>query len=144
MRGGGRITYSKARALSYRKWVMSVPGYSRIEDVGRLLSPKGFLITVGGAWAFFGVLGMLEAQTAQGRIGTALGAAMLAAGLFLSARLDRLIVTLIGVVALYVEFLNISAGMLGPPVASTSDHFMQIAIAGPALWIAISGGFGER
>ena len=121
-------------------------GYSRIEDVRRFLSPKGFLIAAGGAWAFFGLIGLLgpvEAQTPQGRIGTAIGVALLSAGLFLPARLDRAIVSLIAIVALFVECLNVSAGMLGAPVVS-SDHVMPIAIAVPALWVAISGGLRER
>jgi hypothetical protein len=123
-----------------------VAGYSRIEDVRRFLSPKGFLIAAGGAWAFFGLIGLLgpvEAQTPQGRIGTAIGVALLSAGLFLPARLDRAIVSLIAIVALFVECLNVSAGMLGAPVVS-SDHVMPIAIAVPALWVAISGGLRER
>jgi hypothetical protein len=123
-----------------------VAGYSRIEDVRRLLSPKGFLIAAGGAWAFFGLIGLLgpvEAQTPQGRIGAAMGVALLSAGLFLPSRLDRGIVSLIGIVALFVEFLNLSAVMLGTPVVG-SDHVVPIAIGGPALWIAISGGLGER
>lgn len=120
-------------------------GYSRIEDVRRFLSPKGFLITAGGAWAFVGLLGVVQgqAQTLQGRIGTAIGVALLAAGLFLPSRLDRAIVTLIGIVALFVECLNLSANMLGAPVVS-GDHVLPIAIAVPALWVAISGGLRQR
>jgi hypothetical protein len=122
-----------------------VAGYSRIEDVGRLLSPKGFLITAGGAWALIGLLGIVQgqAQTLYGRIGTAIGVALLAAGLFLPSRLDRAIVTLIAIVASFVECLNLTANMLGAPVVS-SDHVVPIAIAAPALWIAISGGLGRR
>src|ERR1700724_1937043 len=85
------------RSIMIPKGVSPVAGYSRIEDVRRLLSPKGFLITAGGAWAFFGLIGLLgpvEAQTPQGRIGTAIGVALLSAGLFLPSRLDRAIVTL--------------------------------------------------
>ena len=127
------------------KRIKLVAGYSRIEDVGRLLSPKGFLITAGGAWALIGLLGIVQghAQTLQGRIGTAIGVALLAAGLFLPSRLDRAIVTLIAIVALFVECLNLTANMLGAPVVS-GDHVVPIAIAAPALWIAISGGLGKR
>ena len=133
--------------LSYRiGGIGPVPGYSRIEDVRRVLSPKGFLVAAGGAWAFFGVVGLLgqiEAQTLQARIGTAVGFALLSAGLFLPARLDRAIVTLIAIVASFVEFLNVSAGMLGTPVPS-GDHVLPIFIAAPALLVAISGGLRQR
>jgi hypothetical protein len=124
-----------------------VAGYSRIADVRRLLNPRGFLTTVGGALVFVDAVGFLApvgAQRTEGHLGTALGVAMVLAGLFLPARLDRLIVALFGVVALYVEFLYVSAGLFGAEVASTSDHLTQVAIAGPALLIAISGGFAEH
>jgi hypothetical protein len=98
-----------------------VAGYLRTDDVRRFLSPKAFLIVVGGAWAFVGVLRLLspaEAQTVQGHIGTAIGAALFAAGLFLPARLDRAIVSSIAIFALFVEFLNVGCAMMGSPVAS--------------------------
>jgi hypothetical protein len=124
-----------------------VAGYLRTDNVGRFFSPKVFLIVGGGAWVFIGVLRLLSTagvQTTQERIGMAIGGALLAAGLFLPARLDRVIVSFIVIFALFVEFLNLSAAMMGSPVASANDHVLPIIIAGSALCVAISGGLGKR
>jgi hypothetical protein len=120
-----------------------VAGYLRTDNAGRFFSPKAFLIAVGGAWVFIGAVRLLSTagvQTMQERIGMAIGGALLAAGLFLPARLDRVIVSFIAIFALFVEFLNLSAAMMGSPVASANDHVLPIIIAGSALCVAISPG----